>query len=120
MPDSGNRPDGTPETTAERQASLAPETHNSEQDDEQAQAQTLADEARDRNPGDYGSPTESVKPESENLDGDSTQDLVDHMRDMEQSGRIDMGAYRGEDNMDDDEGKYGEENRPNDVPRGDS
>ena len=43
-----------------------------------------------------------------NLEGDSTQDLVDHMRDMERSGRIDMGAYRGEDNMDDDDGKYGE------------
>ena len=87
---------------------LAPETHNSEQDDESAQAQTLADEARGRNPGDYGSPTESIKVKGSNLEGDSTQDLVDHMRDMERSGRIDMGAYLGEDNMDDDDGKYGE------------
>ena len=38
---------------------------------------------------------------------DSTQDSVDHMRDMESSGRIDMSAYRGEPNMDDDAGKYG-------------
>lgn len=90
---------------------LAPETHNSEQDDEQAQAQTLADEALGRAPRDYGSPTDSVKVNGSNLDGDSTQDLVDHMRDMEASGRIDMGAYLGEDNMDDDEDKYGEENR---------
>ena len=45
--------------------------------------------------------------ESEILD-DSTQDLVDHMRDMESSGRIDMDAYRGEPNMDDNAGKYGE------------
>ena len=91
---------------------LAPETHNSEQDDEPAQAQTVADEARGRNPGDYGDPTESVKPDDDNLDEDSTQDLVDHMHDMVRSGRIDMGAYRGEDNMDDNEDKYGEENNP--------
>ena len=95
---------------------LAPETHNSEQDDELSQAQTLADEARGRNPGDYGSPTESVKVKRDSDDEDSTQDLVDHMRDMESSGRIDMGAYLGEDNMDDEEDKYGEEARLDDDP----
>ena len=42
--------------------------------------------------------------------GDSTQDTVDHMRDMESSGRIDMNAYRGEPNHDDNEGKYGKKN----------
>lgn len=87
---------------------LAPETHNSEQDDEDSQAQTLAAEAQGRAPADYGSPTESIKVNGDNLDGDSTQDLVDHMRDMERSGRIDMGAYQGEDNMDDNEEKYGD------------
>jgi hypothetical protein len=111
MPDTSDKPD----TEKARQATLAPETHNSEQDDEQEQAQTLADEALGRNPGDYGSSTESIKPDNALLDEDSTQDLVDHMRDMEQSGRIDMGAYRGEDNMDDNEDKYGEENRPDDL-----
>ncbi len=90
---------------------LAPEVHNSEQDDEGEQAQTLADEALGRNPGGYGSPTESIKVNGSNYEEDSTQDLVDHMRDMERSGRIDMGAYQGEDNMDDNEDKYGEENR---------
>lgn len=94
---------------------LAPETHNSEQDDEQEQAQTLADEARGRSPANYGSPTESTKVKGSNLEEDSTQDLVDHMRDMERSGRIDMGAYLGEDNMDDNEDKYGEENRLDDL-----
>ena len=97
-----------PEAEAARQAALAPETFNDEQDDEDAQAQTLADEALGRKPGDYGSPTESRKVNGSNPDGVSTQDLVDHMRDMERSGRIDMGAYRGEDNMDDEEEKYGE------------
>jgi len=46
---------------------------------------------------------------------DSSQDLIDKMRDMEQSGRIDMGAYTGEPNMDDNEDKYGEENREDDL-----
>jgi hypothetical protein len=79
---------------------LAPETHNSEQDDEQEQAQTVADQARALRKGD---PTSSVK-----VGGGDVQDLVDHMRDMESSGRIDMGAYDGEETMDDNEDKYGE------------
>ena len=107
--------DSKPQADTAIQAGLAPETHNAEQDDEGAQAQTLADEARGRNPGDYGSPTESIKVNGSNLDGDSIQDLVDHMRDMERSGRIDMGAYRGEDNMDDEEEKYGGGHDPDDM-----
>jgi hypothetical protein len=95
---------------------LAPEAHNSEQDDEQEQAHTLADEALGRASPDYGSPADSVKVNGSNLDEDSTQDLVDHMRDMVASGRIDMGAYQGEDNMDDNEDKYGEDNRLDDLP----
>ena len=106
------RPPLSPEAS---QANFAPETHNDEQDDHRAQAQTLAAKAQGRNPGDYGSPTESEKINGDNLDEDSSQDLVDHMRDMEQSGRIDMGAYRGEDNMDDNEDKYGEENKIDDL-----
>ena len=107
MPDTADKP----ESQEARQASLAPETHNDEQDDHLSQAQTVADEARGRSAGDSGSPTESVKRKGANLDGDSSQDLVDHMRDMESSGRIDMGAYRGEDNMDDNEDKYGESSK---------
>ena len=61
---------------------LAPETHNSEQDDEQSQAQTVAEQANALRKGD---PTASVK-----HDTTETPDLVDHMRDMEASGRIDM------------------------------
>lgn len=83
---------------------LAPETHNSEQDDEQSQAQTVADQAQALRKGD---PTASVKHDSTEI-----PDVVDHMRDMESSGRIDMGAYRGEPNMDDDDDKYGEGHDP--------
>jgi len=111
MPDT----DSKPESQEAIQATLAPETHNDEQHDEDAQAQTLAEDARGRSLGDFADPTESVKVRRANLDEDSTQDLVDHMRDMEQSGRIDMGAYRGEDNMDDNEDKYGEENKIDDL-----
>lgn len=94
----------------------APELNNAEQDDELEQAQTIADEAlaggaRDASPLD----SEKVDEEGEIMD-DSTQDLIDKMRDMEQSGRIDMGAYLGEPNMDDNEDKYGEENREDDLP----
>jgi hypothetical protein len=88
---------------------LAPEAHNSEQDDEQEQAHFVAEQALALRKGD---PTASVK-----VGGGDVQDLVDHMRDMESSGRIDMGAYEGEENMDDNEDKYGEKDdmeRPSD------
>lgn len=91
-----------------RQSGLAPETHNDEQDDHRTQAQEVAEQARSLT-SETHSPTESEKgPHSSGLMGDSTQDTVDHMRDMESSGRIDMGAFRGEPNMDDNAGKYGE------------
>ncbi|MET0587261.1 MAG: hypothetical protein ABWZ75_01965 [Novosphingobium sp.] len=83
----------------------APENDNSEQEDEEAQAQTVADEALGRAPTSEGlSDTEKV---SSGDDSDDAQDLVDHMRQMESSGRIDMSAYRGERNDDDEEGMLG-------------
>ncbi|MGN6498947.1 MAG: hypothetical protein ACTHKM_02210 [Tsuneonella sp.] len=83
-----------------------PAGHNDEQDDEGSQAQTVAADAQHRP---HGSPTESTKvPGGSGLMDDSTQDLVDHMRDMESSGIIDMHAYDGEPNLDDNEDKYGE------------
>ena len=95
-------------------AEQAPELHNAEQDDELEQAQTVAEEARNKDA--EASPLDSVKPDDEGeIMDDSSQDLIDRMRDMEQSGRIDMGAYRGEPNMDDDEDKYGEEQKIDDL-----
>lgn len=82
----------------ERPDDLAPETHNSEQDDEPAQAQTIAEDAKNDGLDEFG---ETTKVGDSGLMGDSTQDLVDHMNDMVNSGRIDMGAYRGEPKMDD-------------------
>src|SRR5687768_9558701 len=95
-----------PRQSGERvSADDAAELHNAEQDDELEQAQTLADEAL-RGEARRPSPLDSVKADNEGeLMDDSTQDLIDHMRDMEQSGRIDMGAFAGEPNHDDNEDK---------------
>ncbi|MEO5707838.1 MAG: hypothetical protein ABIT10_12870 [Alteraurantiacibacter sp.] len=88
---------------------LGPEDAGTEQNDEQsddgAQAHTLADEALRNEPA-LHSPTES-KRKGSRLNEDSTQDLIDHMRDMESSGRIDMSAFDGEPNHDDNAGKFG-------------
>jgi hypothetical protein len=107
-----------PLSQEERQAHLAPETHNDEQDDHRSQAQEVAEQAGD--PAfDKTSPLESEKgPNSSGLMNDSTQDTIDHMRDMEESGRVDMDAYRGEPNHDDNVDKYGKARKPDGL-RGD-
>jgi len=94
---------------------LAPEAHNGEQDDEGAQAQTLADEAL-RGRGQAFSDSEKVGGGGEL--GSSTPDLVDHMNQMATSGRIDMSAFRGERNDDDETGLYGEDAEEDDFPHG--
>ena len=99
----------------ERQANLAPETHNDEQDDHRSQAQEVAEQAQDPASA-KTSPLESTKSENKSgLMNDSTQDVVDHMNDMESSGRIDMDAYRGEPNHDDNTGKYGKGHKPDEL-----
>lgn len=83
----------------------APETHNSEQEDEDAQAQTVADEARGRDSrGDDAMDSEKVNSGDES---DDVPDLIDRMKQMESSGIIDMGAFRGEPNDDDEEDGLG-------------
>src|SRR3546814_14125247 len=68
----------------------APEARNREQDDEAAQAQSVAEAARRE------ARLEDSDKQPSGDAGDDAQDLVDHMRQMERSGRIDMDAYRGE------------------------
>lgn len=102
-----NRSESTRESKDTQAAQTAPELHNAEQDDGNDQAQQIAEEARALTPG-VGSPTESEKPKGGgDLMEDSTQDLIDKMRAMESSGRIDMGAYEGEPNFDDEDETYG-------------
>ena len=110
-PDNPLKVDGVGESQEARQGDLAPETHNDEQDDHRAQAQQVAEDAQGTTI-ETGSPTESVKSDnSSGLMGDSTQDTVDHMRDMESSGRVDMDAYKGEPNHDDNVDKYGKDKK---------
>ena len=103
-----------PRPSGERtSAEQAPELHTAEQDDELAQAQTVAQEAGYKDA--ETSPLDSEKVTNGD-DEDAAQDLIDKMRDMEQSGRIDMGAFAGEPNMDDNEDMYGEDNKLDDLP----
>jgi hypothetical protein len=96
---------------------LAPENHNSEQDDESSQAHEVAQQARDHDHAVAGA-TESVKPQDNTPLPSSELDTVDHMRDMESSGRIDMDAYAGEPNHDDNVDALGPEAKPDGL-RGD-
>ncbi len=104
--------DKTVKSQEQRQSGLAPEMHNDEQDDHRSQAQEVTEDAQELTE-ETESPTESTKgPNKSDLLGDSTQDTVDHMRDMESSGRIDMDAYRGEPNHDDNVDKFGKGHKP--------
>ena len=98
-----------------RRAALAPETHNDEQDDHGEQAQQVAEDAAGLTPA-TDSPLDSEKV-NRGIEDISEQDLIDRMRDMEQSGRIDMDAYRGEPNFDDEDEKYGSGHSARDEAR---
>ena len=73
---------------------------NLEQDDESAQAQTLAGEAMSGN-FETGESEHGGKANPAQVIPDDEQDIVDHMQQMERSGQIDMDAFRGERNDDD-------------------
>lgn len=90
----------------------APEALNREQHDEDSQAQTVAEEAR------TGRRLADSDKTPSRGEGDDAQDLVDHMRQMERSGQIDMDAYRGERSDDDEEGELGKSGIDDDEPRG--
>ena len=93
---------------------LAPENENAEQRDSDTQSQTIADEARDAATAAFGL-EDSEKLES-SFDAPDVQDLVDHMKQMQTSGTVDMSAYAGEPNHDDDTDKYGKRAKPDDLP----
>jgi hypothetical protein len=84
----------------------APEIYNREQDDEPAQAQTVSDDAIRIIPNgesEHGGTTNPAQ-----IYANDTQDVVDHMHQMERSGQIDMDAYRGERSDDDEPETLGE------------
>ncbi|MFM6831530.1 MAG: hypothetical protein ACKOVA_14520 [Novosphingobium sp.] len=86
----------------------APENVNSEQEDGDTQAQTVAEEAIARATSVLGEQGETERVHGGDDDSSDAQDLVDHMNQMVSSGVIDMSAYRGERSDDDEEGMYGE------------
>jgi hypothetical protein len=111
-------------------ATLPPEAHNESQDDEGEQAQSLANEALAKfrggnrqgyDDGDLGE-TERVSgghsPALGDEESGSAPDLVDTMKEMVRGGRIDMGAFKGERNDDDDESGLGADGLEDDWPRG--
>ena len=88
----------------ERQAALAPETHNDEQTDYPSQAQQSAAQAQEHQHHTAGA-TESLKVEGTSVDGvsGSETDMIDQMQDMEAKGEIDNGAFANEPRHDDEE-----------------
>ncbi len=98
---------------------LPPEVHNGEQDPTGSQAQDVAEDAM-REDSHTSSPLESTKPDSNDYDPapDSKADLVDEMRRMEGSGTIDMSAFAGEPNHDDEPETYGGETTDDDEAGG--
>lgn len=124
MIDKPNRETDDPAETGEdaADAQLAPEAHNPSQDDEPDQAQSLADEALGRNRH-HGydetdlDDTDRVPGQGDD-EGGSAPDLVDTMKQMVTNGRIDMSAFRGERNDDDEEGALGDAGLEDDWPRG--
>ena len=94
---------------------LPPEVHNDEQDETGEQAQDVAEDARDEDSR-TSSPLESTKRDSAPYDPapDSAGDLIDEMRRMEGEGRIDMSAFAGEPNHDDEPETYGGETTDDD------
>jgi hypothetical protein len=99
----------------ERQTeALAPENRNAEQDDGDSQAQTVADESLGRASDDFAPEDSDKVPAGD--DSDDAEDLVDHMKQMVTSGRVDNSAYTGEPSFDDDEGRYGPGGNEDDLP----
>jgi hypothetical protein len=103
MSERDNRTPGHPE-------GLPPEVYNTEQDAKGEQAQDVA-EAAQLEESHTSSPTESTKPEPGGYDPapGSEADLIDEMRRMEGEGRIDMSAFAGEPNHDDEPETFGSE-----------
>ncbi|MGB7407855.1 MAG: hypothetical protein WA908_05065 [Pontixanthobacter sp.] len=113
-----DRKNDKPTSQEQRQAELAPETHNNEQDDHRAQAQEVSKQAQSLTE-ETGSPTESRKnTATDDPMGTGTKDTIDQMREMESSGKIDMDAFAGEPNHDDNVDKYGKKRKPDGL-RGD-
>lgn len=99
-------------TKTDAEVSDAPEALNREQQDEEAQAQSVAEAAR------HARLQEDSDKAPSGDENDDVQDLVDHMRQMERSGVVNMDAYRGERSDDDEDDELGPGGVEDDEPRG--
>jgi len=116
MSDTNSKSDGATYDGERRQTDeLAPENENSEQVGAYDQAQTVADQAQDHSTTILNTDSSHVK---SGLTAPDAQDLVDHMNQMDRGNTVDMSAYRGEPNHDDNVDKYGKPAKPDGL-RGD-
>jgi hypothetical protein len=86
----------------------ADDRDNQEQRDDDAQAQTVADEALQDTDEDALEPSEKVRGGLD-VAPDDTPDLIDRMEGMVSSGHIDMDAFVGEPAHDDEDNMDGDE-----------
>mgnify|MGYP003650555303 FL=1 len=94
--------------TQDRNASQTPQTNQSQRDD--AQAQKVAEQAQTQTKAKREDVSNSIRDDNSDpaqIIPDDTQDTVDHMKQMAESGRIEEGAYAGERNDDDEESDLG-------------
>lgn len=96
--------------TERRDEDTAPETVNAEQEDAETQAQVVAEEALTHSTSVLG--LKQSEKLSSSLSPTDTQDLVDHLNQMDTSGTIDMSAYAGEESHDDLENRHGRDDAP--------
>ncbi|MET0370622.1 MAG: hypothetical protein ABW039_04505 [Sphingobium sp.] len=80
---------------------------NSEQADRGTQANDVADDARTRSTDLAEDSERGGTPNPAQIIPDDTPDLVERMEEMNRSGRIDMDAFAGEPQMDDEEDSLG-------------
>lgn len=86
-----------------------PDLQNSEQNDEDAQAHQVASDAERIGADSFGESEHGGRTNPAQITPDDAEDLVDHMKQMERSGHIDMDAFRGEpESMDDEDGSLPE------------
>ena len=99
-----------PDAPFDQGADLDPNDRVQSQDDEDAQAQTVAVDAirayADQADGEDSEHGGSTNPAQ--IIPDDAQDVVDHMQQMQRSGQIDMSAFDGERNDDDETDMLGE------------
>ncbi|NWK97237.1 hypothetical protein DM806_16480 [Sphingobium lactosutens] len=81
---------------------------NSEQTETGSQAQDVANDARVRSTDLSEDSERGGRSNPAQIIPDDVEDLVEKMEAMDRSGRIDMDAYAGEPQMDDEEDSYGE------------